>query len=134
MSPEKTEQIIDDIKLFRKWKVIYSIKMELPKIVNLLDTTSHDKDLPRCATKKWIEVYGQSEKHYDVDKEIRIKTPMLRTDLCDVSDAYIFTKGEIVVTNPHNAKRNKTVAFKNNAPFITAFQKLMACKLTTQKT
>ena len=43
---------------------------------------------------------------------------MLRSDLCDLSDAYIVVKGTITVTNPDNAKRNKTVAFKNNAPFI----------------
>ena len=31
--------------------------MEFENIVNLVDTTSDDKDLPRFATKKWIEVY-----------------------------------------------------------------------------
>ena len=35
--------------------------MELQKIVNFFDTTSDDKDLPRFATKKWIEVYDKSE-------------------------------------------------------------------------
>ena len=92
--------------------------MEFQKIVNLLDTTSDDKDLPRFVTKKWIEVYDQSEKNYNVNKEIRIKISMLRSDLCDFSDAYIVVKGEIIVTNPNDAKRNKAVAFKNNAPFI----------------
>ena len=43
---------------------------------------------------------------------------MLRSDLCDFSDASIVVKGEIAVTNLNNAKRNKVVAFKNNAPFI----------------
>ena len=43
---------------------------------------------------------------------------MLKSDLCDYSNAYIFIKGAITVTNPNNAKRNKGVAFKNNAPFI----------------
>ena len=37
--------------------------MEFQKIVNLLDTTSHDKDVLRFVTKKWIEVYDQSEKN-----------------------------------------------------------------------
>ena len=92
--------------------------MEFRKIVNLLDTTSNDKDLPRFATKKWIEVYDQLQKNYNVDKEIRSKTPMLRSDLCDFSDAYIFVKGVITVTELENAKRNKSVVFKNNAPFI----------------
>ena len=62
--------------------------MEFQKILNLFDTTSDDKDLPRFVTKKWIEVYDQSENNYKVNKEIRIKTPMLRSDLCDFSDAY----------------------------------------------
>ena len=51
--------------------------MEFHKIVKLLDTTFDDKNLPRSVTKKWIEVYDQWEKNYKVNKEIRIKTPML---------------------------------------------------------
>ena len=45
--------------------------MEFQKIVDFLDTASDDKDLPRFVTKKWIEVYDQSEKSYNVNKEIR---------------------------------------------------------------
>ena len=71
--------------------------MEFQKIVNFLDTTS-DKDLLRYVTKKWIEVYDQSQGNYDVNKEIRIKTSMLRSGLCDFSDAYIVVKGDIIVT------------------------------------
>ena len=66
--------------------------MEFQKILNFLDTTSDDKDLPGFVTKKWIEVYDQSEGNYNVNKEIRIKISMLRTDLCDYSDAYIVQK------------------------------------------
>ena len=36
--------------------------MEFQKTVNLLDTTSDDKDLPRFNTKKWVEVSDQPEK------------------------------------------------------------------------
>ena len=92
--------------------------MEFQKIINLLDVTSGNKDLPRFVTKKWVEVYNQSKKNYNTNKEIRIKTSMLRSDLCNYSSAYIIVKGDIIVTNPDNAKRNKAVAFKNNAPFI----------------
>ena len=60
--------------------------MEFKKIVNFLDTISDNKDLPKFVTKKWIEVYGQSQGNYDVNKEIRIKTSMLRSDLCDCCD------------------------------------------------
>ena len=99
--------------------------MEFQKIVNLLDITSDDKDLPRFVTKKWIEVYDQSEKNYNVSKEIRIKTPMLRSDLCDFRDAYIVVKGDITLQNNNNAnKRNKNLVFKNNAPFINCITKI----------
>ena len=77
--------------------------MEFQKIVNFLNTTSDDRDLPRFVTKKWIEVYDQSGGNYNVNKEIRIKTSMLRSDLCDFNDAYIVVKGDITVGSPNNS-------------------------------
>ena len=71
----------------------------------MLDITSDYKDLPSSVTMKWIEVYHQSGKNYNVNKEIRFKTSMLRSDLCDFSDAYIVVKENITVTNPDNAKK-----------------------------
>ena len=103
--------------------------MEFQKIINLLDITSDDKGLPRFVTKKWIEAYDQSGKNYNVNKEIIIKTPMLRSDLSNFSDAYIIVKGTITVTNPNNAKRNKAVAFKNNAPFTNCITKINDIKI-----
>ena len=46
--------------------------MESQNIINLLDTTFDNKDLPRFVTKKLIEIYDQSEKNYSINKEIRI--------------------------------------------------------------
>ena len=66
--------------------------MELQKIVNFLETISDDKDLPKFVTKNWVEVYDQSDGNYNVNKEIRIKTSMLRSDLCDFINAYIVVK------------------------------------------
>ena len=83
----------------------------------------NDKDLPRFVTKKWIEVYDQSGGNYNVHKEFRIEK-LLRSDLCDFSDVYIVVKGTITVTNLDGAKRNKSVAFKNNAPFINCISKI----------
>ena len=54
---------------------------------------------------------------------------MLRSDLCDYSNVYIVVKGDITVTNPNNAKRNKAVAFKNNAPFINCISKINGVKI-----
>ena len=100
------------------------------KNVNLLDTTSDDKDLPRFVTKKWIEIYDKSgRKNYAVNKEIRIKTPMLTADLCDFSDACIAVKWIIFVTDPNNAKRNKNVGFKYNAPFINCLSEFNGAQI-----
>ena len=85
----------------------YCIKMEFQKITNFFKTTFDDKDLPRSVTEKWIEVYDQSGGNYNVNKETRIKKSMLRSDLCDFSDAYIFVKGTITVVRPNNAKKKK---------------------------
>ena len=54
------------------------------------------------------------------DNQIRFKSSMLRSSLCDYSDAYILVKGTITVAQeiaaaPNNA--NKRVIFKNCAPF-----------------
>ena len=127
--------------------------MELQKIVNLLDITSDNKDLPRYITKKWIEIYDQSEKNYKPNKKIRIKTPMLRSDLCDFSDVYIVVKRDITVdkktftANDFEARNNtaanatatnnanndafgeKKLIFKNNAPFINCIIKINVIKI-----
>ena len=107
--PEKRQQIIDDLRLF--W---HHIKMEYQKITNLLDTT-------------WVEVYDQSgnaEDRYKPSKQIRFKTSMLRSNLCDFSDAYFVVKGTITVPDPNNANYDNKLAFKNNAPFIYFISKM----------
>ena len=63
------------------------------------------QDLRRFVTKKWIEVYDQWRENYDVNKKIRIKTSMLRSDLCDFNDVYIVVKGDITAGAPNNAKK-----------------------------
>ena len=76
--------------------------MEFQKIVNFIGTTSDNKDLPTFVTKNWIEVDDQSDGNYNVNKEIRIKTSMFRSDfLCDFSDAYIVVKGNITLLKKH---------------------------------
>ena len=103
--------------------------MEFEKIINLLDTTSDNKDLPRFVAKKWIEAYDQSERNCSPNKEIRIKRSIIRSDLWHYSNAYIIVKGDITVTNPDNAKRNKAVTFKNNASFINCISKINGIKI-----
>ena len=54
---------------------------------------------------------------------------MLRSDLCDYSDAYIVVKGTITVVRPDNANKNKATTFKNNAPFINCISKINGVKI-----
>ena len=55
---------------------------------------------------------------------------MLRSDLCDYSDAYIVVKGKIGVTNPDNDVYYKKLALKNNAPFTSCILKINNNTLT----
>ena len=76
-------------------------------------------------TKKWIEVQSQSRNTYNTSKPIRFKTSMLRSGLCDYSDAYVWVKGNITITNPNdNANFNKELTLKNNAPSISCISKI----------
>ena len=98
--------------------------MEYQKITNLLGNIS-DK-VPRFITKKWIEVHDQSataENRYKPSKQIRFKTSMLRSNLCDYNDAYIVVKGVVTVLRGNNYAHDKKLTFKNNAPFISCISK-----------
>ena len=103
--------------------------MEYQKITNLLGTTLDE--VPRFITKKWVEVHDQSgsaDDRYKPNKQIRFKTSMLRSDLCDFSDAYIVVKGDITLMKAENRYfidvRNRFLAFKNNAPFSNCISKI----------
>ena len=98
--------------------------MEYQKITNLLDITSDN--IPRFITKKWVEVHDQSgspEDRYKPSKQIRFKTSMLRSDLCNFSDAYIVAKETTTVADPNDANYNKKLALKSNAPFTSCISK-----------
>ena len=103
--------------------------MEYDKIDNLLDSES--EQLSKFVTREYAKVNSLSNK-YNENKSIRFKTPMLRSDLCDYSDAYIVVKGTITVTangDNNNAsniryKRNRPLILKNNVPFVSCITKI----------
>ena len=102
--------------------------MEYQKITNLLGTTLDE--IPRFITKKWVEVHDQSgsaDDRYKPSKQIRFKTSMLRSDLCDFSDAYIVVKGNIIprkaTTRDFIDTRNRFLVFKNNSHLLIAYQR-----------
>ena len=68
--------------------------MEYDKINNLLGSES--KNLSKFVTIEYVRVNSLSNT-YNENKSIRFKTPTLRSDLCDYSDAYILVNGTITV-------------------------------------
>ena len=106
--------------------------MEHDKINNLLLSEDNESEkLSKFIIRQYIEVSSLSNT-YNENKSIRFKTPMLRSNLCDYSDAYILVKGTIIVTAPgvnNNAdnirdKRNRPLILKNNPPFVSCITRI----------
>ena len=104
--------------------------MEYNKINNLL--LSEDNEiLSKFVTREYVRVNSLLNM-YNENKSIRFKTPMLRSNLCDYSDAYILVKGTITVTAPgvnNNSnnirdKRNRPLILENNAPFVSCITRI----------
>ena len=101
--------------------------MEYQKIANLLNDESNKPS--KFRTKTWVEIDDDIRGAYSTNKQIRFKTSMLRSSLCDYSDAYILVKGNITVNNTAAAgaaanNTNKKVIFKNCAPFTSCISKI----------
>ena len=82
----------------------------------------------RFRTRNWIEINDDIRGAYSPNKQIMFKKAMLRSSLCDCSNAYILVKENISVNNTAAAaadpdNRNKKVTFKNCAPFTNCIIK-----------
>ena len=102
--------------------------MEYQKISNLLESTSDN--LSKFRTRNWVKINDESRGNY-ANSDIRFKTTMLRSDLCDYADSYILVKGTITITGPGDDaavkradERNKGVTFKNCAPFTKCISRI----------
>ena len=97
--------------------------MEYQKIANLLNDESNKPS--KFRTRNWVEINDDVTGAYSPNKQIRFKTSMLRSILCDYSDAYALV---ISVNNTAGAaaanNRNKKVIFKNCAPFTNCISKI----------
>ena len=67
--------------------------MEYEKIINLLKNTPNQPT--KFRTKNWVEINDDSRGTYNTNSQIRFKTSMLRSSLCDYSEAYILVSGNI---------------------------------------
>ena len=64
--------------------------MEYQKIANLLEST-------KFRTRNWVKINDKSRGNY-ANSDIRFKTTILRSILCDYADSYILVKGAITIT------------------------------------
>ena len=112
--------------------------MEYQKIANLIDDTSNQPS--KFRTRNWVVINDESREAYNVNSQIKFKTTMLKSSLCDYSDAYILVKGKITIAGAGNDaaarqadERDKGVIFKNCAPFINCISKINNTQIDNAK-
>ena len=101
-------------------------------MINLLHNTP--KQPSKFRTNNWIEVNDESRGTYNTNSQIKFKALMLKSILCDYSDAYILVKGTIAVPNmattdvaTNNA--NKKAVIKICAPFANCISEINNTKV-----
>ena len=106
--------------------------------MNFPDNTLNQ--LSNFRTKNWIEINNKSREGYNTNSDIRFKTTMLKSSLCDYSDVYIQIKGTITITGAGDAAAttqpdhiNKDVIFKNCAPFINCKSEINCAEIGNAK-
>ena len=111
--------------------------MEYQKTSNLLDNVSSQPS--KCRRRDWIKINDESRGTY-TGNSIKFKTAMLRSNLCDFSEAYIFVKGKITITGAgdNNAarrqdERDKDVTFKNCTPFVKCISRINNTEIDNAK-
>ena len=112
--------------------------MEYQKIANLIDDTSNQPS--KLKTKNWDEINDESRGTYNVNGQIKFKTTMLKSSLCDYSDADILVKGKITITGAGDDtaarqadERDKGVVFKNCAPFTNCISEVNNTQIDNTK-
>ena len=113
--------------------------MEYQKIINFLDNTSNQ--VSKFRIKNWIEINDQSRAVNNTNRNIRFKTTMLKSILCDYKDAYILVKGRITisgegadVTARLADERNTVVIYiKKNATFINCKSEINNTEIDNDK-
>ena len=111
--------------------------MEYQKIANLIDDNTLNQ-LSKFRTRNWVEINDESRGVYNVNSQIKFKTTMLKSSLCDYSGAYILVKGTISVNNTAAQGAaanniNKKVIFKNCAPFTNCISEINNTQIDNAK-
>ena len=90
--------------------------METHQIANILGDA--DNDYSKLATRKWYVINDQNNADYGEGIEngttVKFETQVIKSNICDYSDAYILVRRDITVTA---GDANTRIAFNNCAPF-----------------
>ena len=113
--------------------------MEYQKVINLLDSTPNQPT--KCRIKNFFELNDGARGTYNTNSQIKFKTSMLRSILCDYSDAVTLVSGTIKITGGgaqnDQAKRldegNKGVIFENCAPFTHCISEINNTQIDNAK-
>ena len=102
--------------------------MEYQKIANLTDDNTLNQP-SKSRTRNCVGVNDESRGAYNVNNQIKFKTTMLKSSLCEYSDAYILVKGTITVNNTAAQgaaanNTNKKVIFISCAPFTNCISEI----------
>ena len=73
--------------------------MEYPKIINLLELDKTPNQQSKFRTKNWVKTNDDSCGTYNTNSQIKFKTLILRSSLCDDNDAYILVKQTMSIIN-----------------------------------
>ena len=68
-------------------------------------------------TRNWVEINDDSRGTY-TSNDIKIKTTILRSDLCDYADAYTLVKGTITIAGAGNDDAAKQLDERNKSIYI----------------
>ena len=69
--------------------------MQYQKTFNMLDNTSNQPT--KFRTKNWVEINDEERGTYNTNSQIKYKTSILMSSLCDHSDAFILVKGTLSI-------------------------------------
>ena len=105
--------------------------MEYQKIANLIDDNTLNQS-SKFRTRNWIEINDESRVVYNVNSQIKFKTTMLKSSLCDYSDAYILVNSTAAQGAAAN-NTNKKVIFKNCAPFTNCISEINNTQIDNAK-
>ena len=106
-------------------------------MANLVDNASNQPSKFRA--RNWVEINDESRGTY-TSNDIKLKTTMLWSNLCDYADAYILVKGTITINGAGDDaaarqadERDKGATFKNCTPFTNCINRINNTEIDNAK-